>query len=52
MRTYYIYSDESVKGEIRDIFPNFNIGVNAGNRGSGNSFWEHPYRHWNFKPNE
>lgn len=37
--------------EICDIFPNFNIGVSTGYRGSSNAFWEHPYRHWNFKPN-
>lgn len=42
----FIYS------QISDIFPNFNIGISTGYRGSSNAFWEHPYRHWSFKPNE
>lgn len=36
--------------EINKIHPNFNIGVSTGFRGSQNALWNHPYRHWNFKP--
>ena len=39
-----------ILSEINKIRPNFNIGVSTGFRGSINATWNHPYRHWNFKP--
>lgn len=35
---------------IRDIIPNFNVGISTGNRGYKNPKWESPYRHWLFRP--
>jgi len=34
---------------IRDIYPNFNIGITTGG-GRGEKRWLHPYRHWQFVP--
>jgi len=38
--------------QIDDIFPHFNIGENTGARGDEYPYyyWNHPYRHWRFKP--
>lgn len=38
-----------INGEIRTIYPNFNIGVSTAASNLQNR-WLHPYRHWNFKP--
>ena len=35
---------------IREIYPNFNIGVSTGIRGDLTNRWKDPYRHWQFKP--
>lgn len=37
-----------INGLIRDIYPNFNIGISTG--GEPEMRWHHPYRHWLFKP--
>lgn len=34
---------------IRNIYPNFNIGITTG-RISASESWTHAYRHWEFKP--
>ena len=38
--------------QINDIFPHFNIGENTGawDGQYPDYYWEHPYRHWKFKP--
>lgn len=35
---------------IRNIYPNFNIGISTGTQGDNSNSWKHPYRHWNFIP--
>ncbi len=40
-----------INQRIREIYPNFNIGVSTG-RIEGSQTWFHPYRHWVFKPKE
>ena len=40
-----------INRRIREIYPNFNIGVSTG-RKELEDVWEHPYRHWCFKPRE
>jgi len=37
---------------IRFIYPGFNIGVSTGLKSDVRNKWLHPYRHWNFKPND
>lgn len=37
---------------IKKIYPNFNIGISTGQQGSETNIWDHPYRHWSFKPSE
>lgn len=37
---------------IRNIYPNFNIGISTGKQGDIRNRWEHPYRHWSFIPRE
>ncbi|WP_238924927.1 MULTISPECIES: DUF3800 domain-containing protein [Achromobacter] len=39
-----------INGQIREIYPNFNIGISTG--GDPEMRWQHPYRHWLFKPTE
>jgi len=39
-----------INGQIREIYPNFNIGVSTGQGSSPNARWKHPYRHWLLKP--
>lgn len=39
-----------ILGHIRQIMPNFNIGINTG--GDLENRWSDPYRHWNFKPKD
>ena len=34
---------------IREIYPNFNIGITTGTRGNIKNRWLDPYRHWLFK---
>ena len=40
-----------INRRIREILPNFNIGVSTGDRGYTNPHWELPYSHWKFIPN-
>ncbi len=37
---------------IRDIYPNFNIGITTGTAGGRSDRWTHPYRHWLFVPSQ
>jgi hypothetical protein len=37
---------------IRQIYPNFNIGITTGTQGDRTKFWVHPYRHWLFIANQ
>lgn len=37
---------------IREIYPNFNIGVSTGIKNDLSNRWKHPYRHWNFVPSD
>lgn len=39
-----------INTRIRNIYPNFNIGISTGHQGDLNNFWNHPYRHWLFIP--
>ena len=39
-------------GRIREIYPNFNIGVSTGTQGDRANRWNHPYRHWKFIPKD
>lgn len=39
-----------INGRIREILPNFNIGISTGSRGYAKPAWELPYSHWKFVP--
>lgn len=39
-----------INTKIREVYPNFNIGVSTGVNGDIKNRWHHPYRHWDFKP--
>ena len=41
-----------ILSEIRNIHPDFNVGVSTGFRGYEYPHWESPYEHWCFVPNE
>lgn len=41
-----------ISTRIRDIHPNFNIGVSTGRPSGHADRWTHPYRHWLFTPSE
>lgn len=41
-----------INHRIRELYPNFNIGVSTGIQGVKSNRWEHPYRHWLFMPLE
>lgn len=41
---------KTINSEIRQIYPNFNIGISTGTRNGPMDRWAHPYRHWSFKP--
>ena len=34
---------------IKDIYPNFNIGITTSLNGDYKNLWLHKYRHWNFQ---
>ncbi len=40
-----------INSQIRDIYPNFNIGKSTSDQGDVTNRWHHPYRHWEFIPN-
>jgi len=39
---------KSINQNIRNIYPNFNIGISTGTKGIMENRWHHPYRHWCF----
>lgn len=39
-----------INKEIRDIYPNFNVGVGTACQHGPSDRWTHPYRHWLFMP--
>jgi len=41
-----------ILGRIRQIYPNFNIGLSTSDKGDITNRWKHPYRHWKFIPKE
>jgi hypothetical protein len=41
-----------INQRIRQIYPNFNVGISTGKRGAIESLWEDPYRHWKFVPTD
>jgi len=43
---------KEINRQIRSIYPNFNIGITTGCANGEIDQWEHPYRHWRFKPND
>lgn len=40
---------KQINKRIREIYPNFNIGITTGHQGKLENRWLHPYRHWNFR---
>ena len=40
---------QQINQRIRQIYPNFNIGITTGHHGDKANRWHHPYRHWNFR---
>ena len=40
-----------INQRIRDLYPNFNIGITTGHGGDRANRWNHAYRHWNFRTN-
>ena len=43
---------QHINRRIRDLYPNFNIGVSTGSANGLTDRWAHPYRHWRFVPSE
>lgn len=43
---------KAINNQIRDIYPNFNIGITTGQPNGIDDRWNHPYRHWVFKPRD
>lgn len=41
-----------INRRIRGIYPNFNIGITTGTKGTRKAYWNHSYRHWLFIPNQ
>lgn len=39
-----------INRQIREIYPNFNVGISTGTANGKSDRWHHPYRHWNFRP--
>lgn len=42
----------NINRRIREIYPNFNIGVSTGMATGDSDKWNHPYRHWLFIPTD
>ncbi len=38
-----------INRRIREIYPNFNVGITTGHQGDVANRWNHQYRHWNFR---
>lgn len=41
---------KAINRNIRTIYPRFNIGATTGSPNGASDRWNHPYRHWLFKP--
>ncbi len=41
-----------ISARIRQIYPNFNIGITTGTQGNRTKHWAHTYRHWLFVSNQ
>lgn len=41
-----------INARIRELYPNFNIGVTTSQHGERSNRWHHPYRHWCFTPSD
>jgi hypothetical protein len=41
---------KAINKEIRQIYPNFNVGVGTACHNGPSDLWTHPYRHWLFMP--
>jgi hypothetical protein len=41
-----------INTRIREIYPNFNIGITTGMQNGVSDRWLHPYRHWCFLPKD
>ena len=40
---------KNILKNIKEIYPNFNIGISTSTRGEYKNNWKNPYRHWHFK---
>jgi hypothetical protein len=40
---------QRINERVRELYPNFNIGITTGQQGDRANRWNHPYRHWNFR---
>lgn len=40
-----------INKNIREIYPNFNIGISTGYKDDVTNVWKQKYRHWSFVPN-
>ena len=41
---------KQINRRIREIHPNFNIGISTGIKDDKSNYWRHSYRHWLFIP--
>ncbi|MGN1143952.1 MAG: hypothetical protein ACI4SU_05255 [Anaerovoracaceae bacterium] len=41
---------KEINKRIREIYPNFNIGISTGFSDDRTKLWWQPYRHWSFIP--
>lgn len=41
-----------INRRIRQLYPNFNIGISTGINGDVTNRWHHAYRHWEFRPSK
>lgn len=41
-----------INARIRSIYPGFNVGTSTARLGGKSDLWNHPYRHWLFKPRD
>lgn len=41
-----------INSKIRAIYPGFNIGITTGKQNDIANWWNHPYRHWLFRPTD
>lgn len=43
---------DAINARIREIYPNFNVGITTGIGGDVTNRWHHAYRHWNFRTSD